>query len=176
MLKTMTVSLAIALCLAGTAAVSAQYYSGTLGTSGGWYFEEWTHYYHDGSAAPMGGMTAGNADNGTLAWLQGRADGGNHTGRRGFDINSPDDVHVFCHSQHMINGLSGWYTGGGVMGLRIQCLSKGSTPYGRGQVLGKEMNTNYKAVKCSNGDIAWGFYGNEGPYLQRVGLLCDSWP
>lgn len=176
MLKLRTILLGLSLALAGVTTGQAWYTSAAIGVPGNWAFQEWTHY-SNGSDAPMQGLSGHLASNGSLAWVQGRADGGNSTPRHGYELDRGRDISVFCGTQHMMSSLQGWYTSsGGVQGLHISCRPPNNSPeYGMLQVLGKQTGT-YQSVKCSNFDIAWGIWGVEGPKLQRVGLLCDAWP
>lgn len=174
--KLRTTVLALLLSVAGAASAAAGYSSASIGVPGQFYFSESTTYLHDGSPAPMGGITGRTSTDGGAAWYQARADGGHKAGKHGFELNLSENFHVFCHAGDFVSGFQGWYTSsGGIWGLQIRCRGDNTPSYGLIALLGKKHGT-YKAVSCSNQDIAWGVYGGEGPFLMRTGLVCDPYP
>jgi hypothetical protein len=175
MFKPRTILLSLLLSIAGVATAAAGYNSASIGPNTGSSFSERTVYLHDGAPSPMMGLSGRADGGGYAAWIAGRADGGNWTDKHGYQKDYDGDYNVFCSGTDAVSGLEGWSTTDwGVNGLRIRCRSVyGGPQYGMMALLGSRTGT-YKAIQCNSADIAWGFYGKEGPYLMQVGLYCNS--
>jgi hypothetical protein len=169
--------------LGGLSAASAGYNSGTVGVivNGDYYFQLWCQGYHDPqNYYRMNGVLGGAKTTAPykFQWIAAECANGGRTAGRGLNVDSPNPAVGFCSSGWYVNGMAAYYTTtAGLGAIAFSCNNSQGQEYYLGQ-LGADYSGSYNSARCSNNDVAWGFFGGQkgsdpnNSAIRNLGLIC----